>query len=83
MIFTCCWKIIHEEVWIKKGEQAECKIATEFRCCSDFSFSPVKGFGSSDCKCLSHLFYFSGRLSDLENLREKLKFKKFKTNEKF
>lgn len=22
---------------------------------------PVKGFGSSDCKCYSHLFYFEGK----------------------
>ncbi len=72
-----------KEIWIKEGRKVECEIAEKIKNDSEYSFSPVKGFGSSDCKCLSHLFYFNGKLSDLENLREKLKFKKFETNEKF
>jgi len=42
-------KVFHKEV----GKTEECKIARKF---SQKSF-PITGFGSSDCKCASHLFW--------------------------
>ncbi|MCP2603883.1 GIY-YIG nuclease family protein [Candidatus Aminicenantes bacterium AC-708-M15] len=72
-----------KEIWIKEGEKIECETADRIKNCLPFSFYPIKGFGSSDCKCSSHLFYFPGRLADLGNLRKKLNFKKLEINEKF
>ena len=44
------------EVWYKEGEEREeCIIAGRLR--EKFKF--IKNFGSSDCKCESHLFYSS------------------------
>jgi Uri superfamily endonuclease len=42
-------------IWILESkERNECKIARKL----DKKLSSVRGFGSSDCKCNSHLFYF-------------------------
>ncbi|MEO2068654.1 MAG: GIY-YIG nuclease family protein [Desulfurobacteriaceae bacterium] len=52
------------EVWIVENKRLECLLA-------DFiskTEEPVFGFGSSDCKCLSHLF----RVSDLEDLKSQV-----------
>ncbi len=44
------------DVYYKKGEKREeCKTAKHFAKLG----KPVKGFGSSDCNCGSHLFYLS------------------------
>ncbi|MFQ6083158.1 MAG: DUF123 domain-containing protein [Candidatus Aminicenantia bacterium] len=69
-----------EEVWLKKDESVECKTAMEIQNYSDFSFHPIKGFGSSDCNCLTHLFYFPECSSKIKDLRTKLKFEKLETN---
>lgn len=45
-------------------ERIECEIAAKVKEAADST--PVKGFGSSDCGCESHLFYFK------ESPREKL-----------
>ncbi len=48
-----------EPVWyymIEDGINHECKLSHYISRLNNFS-SPVKGFGSSDCKCNSHLFY--------------------------
>jgi len=42
------------------GRREECRIAEKFQ----EHFPSIPGFGCSDCKCSSHLFY-SPRLSDL------------------
>jgi Uri superfamily endonuclease len=40
------------------GKEGECQLFQ--RLMKDHQASvPVKGFGSSDCKCVSHLFYYS------------------------
>jgi Uri superfamily endonuclease len=39
--------------YIESGERMECQIAENLRACS----LPFKGFGSSDCDCISHLFH--------------------------
>jgi Uri superfamily endonuclease len=51
-------KVLHK----KAGRPEECKVASKIgeRCV------PTKGFGSSDCKCKSHLF----KLKDYQFLRE-------------
>ncbi len=39
------------------SDDLECDLAGDLRRIAD---SPVKGFGSSDCRCNSHLFFFAG-----------------------
>jgi Uri superfamily endonuclease len=41
-----------KEVWV--GGREECALAQAF--CKQ-GFTPIDGFGSSDCRCLSHLFF--------------------------
>ncbi|MBD3164209.1 DUF123 domain-containing protein [Candidatus Woesearchaeota archaeon] len=53
---------IHKAVYKEEGKDIECKIA----CILSQSEHPVKGFGSSDCKCISHLF----RLKSLKSLKK-------------
>lgn len=50
-------------------EDLECELAEAVSRCEDAT-CPVKGFGSSDCRCDSHLYYF-GDL-DPENAFEEL-----------
>lgn len=46
------------DVWyIESEERLECDLCQEAMGFPDASV-PVKGFGSSDCKCESHLLYF-------------------------
>ena len=53
-------------VWHASHQQRECEIAASLAS----SFAAVKGFGCSDCRCLSHLFYGSqaGLSHELEAL---------------
>ena len=42
-----------EAIAVETNESLECKLAQEV----SSQFEPIRGFGSSDCKCPSHLFY--------------------------
>ncbi|MCX8056659.1 MAG: DNA/RNA nuclease SfsA [Ignavibacteria bacterium] len=46
---------IHKTLEIRSSDKIECELANELKIISD---GFVKNFGSSDCKCSSHLFYF-------------------------
>jgi len=48
------------------NEKLECSWAAKL--VKDGGITPFKGFGSSDCKCPSHLFYFKTRLELLTAL---------------
>ena len=37
---------------------------------------PMAGFGSSDCRCLSHLIYYSGEVRTLPRFMKKMEFEK-------
>ena len=50
----------------KSAENQECEWAAEFAA-KGGSF-PVKGLGSSDCRCFSHLIYFDRNLDALKQL---------------
>jgi Uri superfamily endonuclease len=50
-------------------ERIECRIADSLW--KNPSLAAIKGFGSSDCRCCSHLFY-SRRLNDLEDAAQGL-----------
>lgn len=59
--------IISKIVIFPSDKKIECKIAKAFL---EFSDGFVTKFGSSDCKCISHLFYFKSERS-LYNLIRK------------
>ena len=54
---------------ITTRDRIECDIATRLSASS--SLISIKNFGSSDCKCRSHLFY-SPRLRDIKNALESI-----------
>ena len=47
------FKKIGVKIFESAGKEKECELASELM----KKYSPVKGFGCSDCKCASHLFY--------------------------
>jgi len=44
------------------SRKLECKWAADLA--KNGGITPFKGFGSSDCKCFSHLFYFKDKIPD-------------------
>ena len=57
---------------IYNPKRLECKIASEMRLTGDME---IRGFGSNDCGCRSHLFYFKinpekteKQIKDISNL---------------
>jgi len=60
-----------KEVWISSKE-AECKMAKYF---VKYGFSYIKNFGSSDCRCQSHLFFVHNNRRKIRNILKKMKFK--------
>ena len=54
---------------IKSNKKLECSIAKDIK---DFSIKNIENFGSSDCKCKSHLFYFTKNPLHNKTLIEKL-----------
>ncbi len=56
-------------VIIRSFERLECTIAKELSLISD---KVISGFGASDCRCQSHLFYFSQNPLERENFQDLL-----------
>ena len=57
---------IKKVITIAAAKKNECVIATKVSKLSDGS---VKGFGCSDCRCKSHLFYFR-KMPGLDNFKK-------------
>lgn len=57
-----------EKVWIKEGGK-ECSLAKRIAQTDIFKI-PVPGFGSSDCRCKSHLFLICQKGKEINLLRE-------------
>jgi len=53
---------VREVIYAESNKREECRLAKNL----EKYFNPVRGFGSSDCKCKSHLF-FSDNLEDLRS----------------
>ena len=53
---------VREVIYAESSKREECRLAKNL----EKYFNPVRGFGSSDCKCKSHLF-FSDNLEDLRS----------------
>jgi Uri superfamily endonuclease len=60
----------------ERSKKEECKISNEF----EKRLKYLKGFGCSDCKCKSHLFY--GKYDEIKNIVNKLKMNKYNFEEK-
>ena len=65
-----------EELWIKRDFFDECRTAYKVMNLLKDSLFTVKKFGSSDCRCTSHLFYLPRSKGELESLRKKLSLEK-------
>jgi len=51
-----------EEIWVTySNERLECELARVCMAMPEATV-PVKGFGSSDCRCFSHLVHFTRKL---------------------
>lgn len=67
------------EVWIGKGKR-ECRVAR--RIYDDVSPQVMRNFGSSDCRCSSHLFYIKNKTAKVKSLLRKLDFEPQATRDK-
>ena len=63
-------------IWIRQDYFAECHTADEIRNFLPAAAKAIHGFGSSDCRCRSHLFYFSSGTGRLRSLQSKIGFYK-------
>jgi len=66
------------EIWIRQDYCAECNTADKIRDFKPTAAKAIQGFGSSDCRCLSHLFYLLPGTKGLESLRNEIGFEKVK-----
>lgn len=65
-----------KEIWVKNDYFDECLTLDKAKKSVKNSRFPLKKFGSSDCRCPSHLIYLPGNETDLNSLRKKLSFEK-------
>lgn len=63
------------EIWVKSGAFGECQILRQIKNLREDASFPAQKFGSSDCRCCSHLIYLPEG-ANLDPLRKKLSFKK-------
>jgi sugar fermentation stimulation protein A len=66
------------DIWIRRDYFGECATALEIQNAKSAVAKAVQGFGSSDCRCLTHLFYLPEKTKALDVLRKKLGFQKVK-----
>ncbi len=64
-------EILIEEIWICNDEKPLEHVFADLFLRMVGTSIPVKGFGSSDCRCVSHLFYFQ-RVPDAIEFEKKL-----------
>jgi sugar fermentation stimulation protein A len=67
-----------EEIWLRRGSLDECQTAAMILSVCPEAACPVRGFGSSDCRCPSHLMNYSGQARALPRLRKTIEFEKAK-----
>jgi Uri superfamily endonuclease len=69
-------KAVIKDIWIRPNFFGECLTAAKIQKFSPAPAASPKGFGSSDCRCPSHLFYFPPDMDSLDSLRKKMGFVK-------
>lgn len=62
------------EIWIKHDSIDECRTALEIKNLVKDSFFPQKNFGSSDCRCPSHLLFLPENRAELKPILKELSF---------
>ena len=65
-----------KEIWVKRDFFDECLTIKNVKNDMKDSFFPLKKFGSSDCRCPSHLLSFFSPKKDMTSLRNELDFEK-------
>jgi len=70
-----------EVVWIRKNFFDECTIASKIVNFRPSGATTLEGFGSSDCRCPSHLIYFPSNTKAIRSLGNQLGFEKVKIDE--
>lgn len=65
-----------EEIWTKQDFFDECQTVYEINHLLKEPYFPLKKFGSSDCRCTSHLLFLPERKINLKALRDKISFEK-------
>jgi sugar fermentation stimulation protein A len=70
-----------EEVWVKRNVFDECKTLQDAKNLLKNSIFPLKKFGSSDCRCPSHLIYLPKSKADFQSMRQRLSFEKVNIHE--
>jgi len=69
------------EIWYGKDADQECPVARQIQAQLPSSSVPSEGFGSSDCRCRTHLFYLPrNRGVLLDSLRKELAFDRLETD---
>ncbi|MCD6583528.1 MAG: GIY-YIG nuclease family protein [Candidatus Omnitrophica bacterium] len=71
-------KVFIKNVWI--SSKRECALSYSF---FKRGFSYIENFGSSDCKCQSHLFFSKNRLSELKKVLEELNLRKLNISDAY
>ncbi len=74
-------KAIIEDVWVRPHFLGECLTAARLEKLLSSPVAGLKGFGSSDCRCSGHLFYFSGNTEGLPALRAQLGFERMEADD--
>jgi sugar fermentation stimulation protein A len=64
------------DIWVRYDYLDECSTSHAIQNSKPAVAKAIQGFGSSDCRCPSHLFYFPTETKDLSFLRKKLRFQK-------
>lgn len=67
-----------EGVWIRENFFDECTIASKIQNFRSTGATTLGGFGSSDCRCPSHLIYFPPNTKGIRSLGNNLGFEKVK-----
>ena len=68
------------DIWVRFDYLDECSTAHTIQNSKPAVAKAIQGFGSSDCRCRSHLFYFPQGTKGLKSLRSEIGFKKAKIN---
>ena len=71
-------KVFIKNVWV--SSKRECALSYSF---FKRGFSYIENFGSSDCKCQSHLFFSKNSLSELKRFLNKLNLKKLNISDAY
>lgn len=68
------------KIWVKMDCFEECQVTADIHNFLGKNCLSIPGFGSSDCRCASHLLYFSGKKRVLRPLCQTIGFREVNIN---